>query len=244
VSRRRYRGEDQVEQSNWLMTYGDMITLILAFFVILYSFSTIDNEKFDMAVVSLKGALGILKSGQAIVEQQQRLPQERSEAPPFELDWRQLREVQRRIEELLQELGLKGVIALSVEERGLVIRFAENVLFDSGRAELKPEAREVLDRIAVVLQDIPNQLRIEGHTDNVPISTPEFPSNWELSTRRATSVLRYLVEERQISPYRVSAAGYGEYRPIGDNSTPEGRQLNRRVDIVILHMLYSTREPQ
>ena len=244
MSRRRQRAEDKVEHGNWLMTYADMITLILAFFVILFSFSTIDDEKFDLAVVSLKGALGILKSGQAVVEQERRLPQEVSEAPPFELDWRQLREVQRRIEQLLKERGLEGIASLSIEERGLVIRFADNVLFDSGKAELRPEAREVLDRIAVVLEDIPNQLRIEGHTDNVPISTPEFPSNWELSTRRATSVLRYLVEERRISPRRVSAAGYGEHRPIGDNSTAEGRQLNRRVDIVVLHMLYSSTEPQ
>jgi chemotaxis protein MotB len=126
----------------------------------------------------------------------------------------------------------------------LVVRFADQVFFDLGKADLKPEAIEILTRLGPLLKDIPNPIRIEGHTDNLPISTARFPSNWELSTHRATSVIRYLVEELGFSPDKLSAAGYGEYRPIADNETPAGRALNRRVDIVIISMDHWAEEPK
>lgn len=117
---------------------------------------------------------------------------------------------------------------------GVVISLAGNVLFDSGRAELRPQGLDLLDDLAAKLRDMPNDIRIEGHTDNVAIATSLYPSNWELSSARATTVGRYLIEHGGIAAKRVGAVGYGEWRPVASNDSREGRAQNRRVDVVIL----------
>ncbi|HNX80871.1 MAG TPA: flagellar motor protein MotB [Candidatus Omnitrophota bacterium] len=138
-------------------------------------------------------------------------------------------------ERLSQEIKDKQV-SLKMMEKGLVITFVADVLFDSGKAKVKPESNQILDKVAGVLQtNVPDlSIGIEGHTDNLPIKHSGWKSNWELSTARALSVLHYLVDEKNISPDRVSAVGYGEYRPVATNDTKEGRSDNRRVEIVIL----------
>jgi len=115
----------------------------------------------------------------------------------------------------------------------LVISLKEKILFETGKADLPPEAKAVLDKLHPVFLQIPNQIIVEGHTDNVPIKTMQFPSNWELSTARSTQVIRYLIEEKNFPKERISATGYGEYHPVVSNDTPEGRAENRRVDFVI-----------
>jgi chemotaxis protein MotB len=118
--------------------------------------------------------------------------------------------------------------------RGVILRLKESVLFEVGKAELREEAKNVLDMLYEdVFKDLPNNILIEGHTDNVPIHTPQFPSNWELSTARATSVARYLIEQKGFPPRRLAAMGCGEFRPIADNGTEEGRAKNRRVEFII-----------
>lgn len=148
-------------------------------------------------------------------------------------------------ERLAQEIKDKD-IRLKMNEKGLVITFVADVLFDSGKAKIKSGAFGGLDKVARILQENVPQLNIgiEGHTDNVPIKSSGWKSNWELSTARALSVLHYLVDEKDISPDRVSAIGYGEYKPVASNDTKEGRQLNRRVEIVILPTLTKTKEAQ
>lgn len=249
MARRRRRKEDESLDKGspaWMTTYSDMVTLLLAFFIILFSFSTIDEYKFEQAMASLQKALGILDGGKTIVTKEPLVDftdltlEERMELR----DIQQMEEVIRLLEDHLRDAGVYEYVTITIEERGAVVKFADQVLFDSGRAVLRLEALDILHEVAVVLNDIPNHIRIEGHTDNRPINTVQFPSNWELSTTRATNVLRYLVEEEGISPTRISAAGYGEYRPIETNSTPEGRQANRRVDIVILHMSAIMDEPR
>ena len=138
-------------------------------------------------------------------------------------------------ERLSQEIGDKQ-ISLKLKDKGLVITFVADVLFDSGKAEIRRAAYNSLDKVARVLQEnVPDlNVGIEGHTDNIPIKLSRWGSNWELSTARALSVLHYLVDKKGISGDRVSAIGYGEYRPVASNDTKEGRQLNRRVEIVIL----------
>lgn len=138
-------------------------------------------------------------------------------------------------ERLSQEIKDKQV-SLKMMEKGLVITFVADVLFYSGKAKVKPESNQILDKVAGVLQtNVPDlSIGIEGHTDNLPIKHSGWKSNWELSTARALSVLHYLVDEKNISPDRVSAVGYGEYRPVATNDTKEGRSDNRRVEIVIL----------
>lgn len=146
-------------------------------------------------------------------------------------------------ERLAQEIKDKD-IRLKMNEKGLVITFVADVLFDSGKAKIKSDAVGGLDKVAKILQENVPQLNIgiEGHTDNVPIRASGWKSNWELSTARALSVLHYLVDEKDISPDRVSAIGYGEYKPVASNDTKEGRQLNRRVEIVILPTITKTKE--
>ncbi|MFA5114570.1 MAG: OmpA family protein [Candidatus Omnitrophota bacterium] len=144
---------------------------------------------------------------------------------------------------LAQEIKDKQ-IKLQMMEKGLVITFVADVLFDSGKAKIKPSAYATLDKVAEVLKDnVPEyNIGIEGHTDNVPIRFSGWKSNWELSTARALSVLHYLVGEEGVAPTRVSAIGYGEYRPVASNDNSEGRQLNRRVEIVILPKISKVKE--
>lgn len=147
----------------------------------------------------------------------------------------QLYQLFEELSEFVEREGLQGV-DLQLQERGVVVRFAEQVFFDLGEATLKPEAIDALSKVAGQLKGLPNHLRVEGHTDNWPIRTARFPSNWELSVHRATNVVRYLVEEEGFDPTQLSAAGYSEYRPIRPNDTAEDRAMNRRVDIVILNI--------
>jgi chemotaxis protein MotB len=146
-------------------------------------------------------------------------------------------------ERLSQEINDKQV-KLQMMEKGLVITFVADVLFDSGKAKIKPEAYPILDKVARVLKEnIPELgVGIEGHTDNVPIKHSGWKSNWELSTTRALSVLHYLVDQKEILPDRVSAIGYGEYKPVASNDTKEGRAANRRVEVVILPRLTKAKD--
>ncbi len=227
----------------WMLTYGDLVTQVLIFFVLLFTFSTIDAHKFEEAIASIQGSLGLLRGGRTLATEE--LVEEFR--PPPQVDFRdlaQMRAVQARLEATLEEAQLQDTVILRLEERGLVVRFSDQVLFDLGQADIKPEGRQTLDRIAPDLAAIPNQVRVEGHTDNWPINTPRFPSNWELSAARATNVVRYLIEVHGLSPERLSAAGYGEYRPIAPNDSDANRQRNRRVDVVIMFLVVGESEPR
>ncbi|MCZ2109839.1 MAG: OmpA family protein, partial [Dehalococcoidia bacterium] len=131
--------------------------------------------------------------------------------------------------------GLDGKIQVKSDATSITITLADNLLFASGSADLKPGSQDVLGEVSTVLQEIPNNLRIEGHTDNVPIANSEFASNWELSAARASRVLRFLAEQGGLNPSRLSLAGFADTRPVADNSTTEGRALNRRAEIVIVY---------
>ncbi|HEO64072.1 MAG TPA: hypothetical protein ENN78_02245 [Candidatus Omnitrophica bacterium] len=149
---------------------------------------------------------------------------------------RELEKAKANLEKRFEKEISGEELALSLEEKGLVLRFVAEVFFDSGKSELRPEAFSMLEKVAVFLNsDMPDrEISVEGHTDNVPIKYSGWKSNWELSTARALSVLHYLVEEENVDSRRVQATGFGEYRPIASNDTKEGRQKNRRVEIVIL----------
>lgn len=222
----------------WMTSYGDMVTQILIFFVMLFTFSSIDAARFRELAISLqsafKGGTGILPGGQSISVET---------LGPERANLAQLTEAMHQVLNIVESSGLKGAVEASVNERGLVISIKDSTFFDLGKADLKPRSREILSKIGIALKDLPNQIRIEGHTDNLPINTPQFPSNWELSTARATTVLRYLVENVGLSPQKLSAVGYGEFRPRYPNDTEEHRAKNRRVDIVVLLEEASKGEP-
>lgn len=246
-TRRGRKGADYAVETTapgWMTTYGDMVTLILAFFVILFSISSIDAGKFEMALLSLQRALGILPGGRTLSSEKVVDLGELDRDQQVKMaEIAQLKAIEDLLEGKFKAQGLQEVTSIDLQERGVLVRFLDSVLFDSGQATLKPEARKILGVIAEVAGGVQNHLRVEGHTDDVPISTSYFPSNWELSTARATQVIQFLLS-RGISPERLSAAGYGEYRPIASNETIHGRQQNRRVDMVFLRLSLSGIEPE
>lgn len=236
------RRKRQVESSGgaplWLTTYSDLVTLLLCFFVLLFSFSVIDAEKFKSIMASFQGGSGVLIGANTL-------------EVPTSIDQEEVAtELERLLEDLedyAETLNLGSSIIIKPEERGIVIRFVDSILFDSGSANIKVESLEILKSVAEILnkEEFSNkQIKIEGHTDSDPIvRSPKFPTNWELSSARATNVLRYLVEEEKLDGNRVSSAGYSYYRGIAPNDTVENKAKNRRVDIVILRDTYEDLEP-
>ncbi len=143
--------------------------------------------------------------------------------------------LKNKVENLLQESGIQKEVNLVESERGITVRILDDILFNSGSSELKSYSKIILNKIAGILKNLPNDIRIEGHTDNVPVTSGQFISNWHLSVNRATNTAYYLMMNEGLPQERVSIVGYAEYKPVASNSTPEGRANNRRVDIVILN---------
>lgn len=221
----------------WSLTYGDFMSLLLCFFVLLFALSTIDVARFKEIVSSIQGALGVLEGGPRVFHPSEiPVPKPPSQLSPSGVVQLKLAGLMKEIErKLIEQAHLSPEkVSVRIDERGLVVTFLDNVFFDIGKANLRPEMIPVLDALAEVLKKIPNAVRIEGHTCDLPINTPQFPSNWELSAARAIAVLRYLVEKQGIPPERLIAVGYGQYRPLVPNTSEENRRKNRRVEVVIL----------
>ena len=239
-ARRRRRQGTGVNLASppWMVTYSDLVTQLLAFFVILFTISTVDVQRFQLLLSAFRASVGVLERGRSLDRQALVGNPPLQVVPTFNYSRaaEQLQVVYEELSRLVESGGLERFVQLVPEERGLVVRFADRVLFDLGRAELRPEARRVLDSVAEVLKPLPNAIRVEGHTDDLPIHNARFPSNWELSTARATTVVRYLIERHGFEPRRLSAAGYGEYRPLVPNTSEAARQRNRRVDVVVLRL--------
>jgi chemotaxis protein MotB len=244
---RRKQEEDHENHERWLLTYADLITLLLAFFITMYSMSRVDAKKFGAVQVALQGVLHGGRSafdgrqpGMPTDDKRQNLLTPNSMKS---LQERLGRSIAAKADTTRKEQNKSLKISTSIDERGLVIRVMENAFFETGKADLTPAARDALNAIGVVIQGISNYIRVEGHTDNVPIHNQDFPSNWELSTARATTVVRYFIDNYNFRPDRISASGYAEFRPIAFNDTAEERAKNRRVDIVILSSKKGGDEP-
>lgn len=227
----RKKPEKKEISQGWLTTYSDMMTLVLTFFVLLYSFALVDLKKFNSMAASIRSAFGgenpsILQynydSGNAPILGSS------SSGGQSEND------VYQTVSKFIETNSLKQYVTIKEGSRGVYIEFNEKILFDSGRAEIKQQGMAALMKISELIRNMPNQIVIEGHTDNVPIHTDQYSSNWELSTARSLSVLKYFIENRGMDPRRFSIAGYGEYDPIASNDAPEGRAQNRRVNILII----------
>jgi chemotaxis protein MotB len=219
----------------YLITYADLITLLLVFFIVLYAGSQEDSKKFAILAEGLRSAfhnVGMEGGGGTSPVFLGSGSTSAGGLSPSPADFESLTAV---IQSVAQQRGLADRINIRMEADRIVIGMNSDLLFASGSAQLRPSAGPVLDAVADALRGRPNEIRIEGHTDNVPINTPEFNSNWELSAARATTVLRRLVEEGRLSPDKLFAAAYGDTRPRADNATAEGRAANRRAEIVILY---------
>ncbi|OPY03920.1 MAG: Motility protein B [Syntrophorhabdus sp. PtaB.Bin184] len=230
--RRKRKPEEQENLERWLITYSDLITLLLAFFIMMYTFSKHDSEKYRELTGHLKS---IFTGGSSVASAGARtgnIPFDVSLKTPAAAD-----DVKEKLEEKIRKLedtdSLGKKISVITDERGIVIRVLDEAFFDLGKADLKARAKRTLDTIAPIIGAVNNPLRVEGHTDDIPISTAEFRSNWELSVRRATEVVRYLIEKHDLSPRRISAVGYAEYHPVAPNDTAENRSRNRRIEIII-----------
>ena len=266
-TKKKRRGHEEEHggggHERWMISYADMLTLLLALFIVMFAISKVDQAKFiefaqgantafggagNLAVQGRTGinsgsegiatgmkppqnnqavvapADGVMKAGQAALQQQAAAKQEQAN----------LQKLREQIRAELAEKGLTDMVQMNVDERGLVINIiTDRVLFDPGQAVLRRDGATVLDLIAPTVQRLPNRISIEGHTDNVPIKTAQFPSNWELSQARAASVLQRMLVDG-LEPTRLNLSAYGEYKPIDTNATEVGKARNRRVAIVVL----------
>lgn len=232
--RRRAKAEKPHNHERWLITYADLITLLLVFFIVLYAGSQEDSRKFAVLAQSLRAAFNNIaldgSGGSSPVFTGSGAASAGGGQQQLE-DFQSLAALLQRVAE---ERGLADRIDLRLEEDRIVIGLGSDLLFASGSAQVRPSAEPVLAAVAAALREKPNAIRVEGHTDDVPISTAEFPSNWELSAARATAVARRLIAAG-VPATRVEAAAYADTRPRADNRTPEGRAANRRAEIVVLY---------
>jgi len=229
---RRRRAEPRVSQDRWLVSYADFITLLFAFFTTLYAISTVDADKLREVVGSMQVAF--------LAPDATRLAASESAASgpgdvPGGAIVGELTMVRQRLSVSLRDQLRQGLVDVDMDPRGLVISLREAGVFQTGSADLSPEAQVTLLAIADSIRDVGNLVRVEGHTDNVPISTSVYASNWELSTARATNVIVFLVGRGGLTPDRLSAAGYAEFRPRAPNDSDAGRAQNRRVDVIVLN---------
>ncbi len=237
-SRRPRKAEDGDNLDRWLLTYADLITLLLAFFVVMYSMSQIDAKKFGRMAQALSG---VLKGGDVVLDRWDIDP---SATGHGLLEVGDLKMLQKYVEEKSEEMGRQEEVITEITERGLVVRIMESVVFEQGATELNPRAMEILDLVAERIKSLPNHIRIEGHTDDREPRSDRYPSDWDLSSARATRVVEYLIDRHGVSPSRISALGYGKHRPIRPNNSIDNRAQNRRVDIVVLTEELSSEEPR
>lgn len=219
MRKKKERSELGQTTPGWITTFGDAMSLLLCFFVMLFAATSLNEVKVKQGLGSLKGALGGIVEG---VKKESIIPQKGA-----------MERLSEGMKEYIVSEGLEKEVKISSLSEGISISLSSPAFFDSGKAKLRKEAFPLLNKIITLLKEIPNQIRIEGHTDNLPIHTEEFPSNWELSAARAINVGKYLIKGK-ISPERIGVIGYADSRPLFPNDTPEHRALNRRVEIFIL----------
>lgn len=244
--------------NRWVISYADFITMLLALFVVLYALTSLDSNKlknFSSSVMKhfpQNKEESTLNPSSNLQERKQMLAESFSttkvnvkfnneieinsnktlQSVRTDKDLTELNSIENLIKNKLADVN---GLSITHESRGLIIRLKDAVLFDAGSDIIKDKAQITLDRLAGVLKDIPNSIRIEGHTDSNPISTAKFPSNWELSTARSTNIVKYLIKKHKFNPRNLQAVGYGEYMPLTKNSNSSDQAVNRRVDIVILN---------
>jgi len=218
----------------FMSTYGDMVTLLLCFFVLMFALMTPDDHKFDMAASSFQLAFnGVLTSMPTIpIHKEVLVPRLGGDAQ----NKRIAADAAMKVRDVVQQDNLQDAVKVDVTDTGIAIKIADKVSFDAGSAKLKPEFIKVLNQVFEVIKQTQGQdIRIEGHTDNSPINTPTFPSNWELSASRAAAVVKYLYQNGE-DPKKLSAVGYGEYRPVAPNDTEAHRRENRRIEIYVEYL--------
>jgi chemotaxis protein MotB len=216
----------------YMATWGDMCTLLLCFFVLLLAMSSMDPAKFNIAANSLHNALGgVLESYPSVlITQDVMIPRLGGD----DQNKKMAVDAVNKIRKIIEKEKLEDAIKVKVTETGIAIKVADPIGFDVGDAEMKPELIPSLNAISSIINKVSGtQIRVEGHTDDLPMKSYKFPSNWELSSARALNVVKYLAKSGGIEPSRLSAIGYGEYRPLYPNNSIENRKMNRRIEIFV-----------
>lgn len=277
---RRRKQEEGSGGASWLTTYSDLVTLLLCFFVLLFSMAVVDKKKVEKVALSIRAAfLGEsgskrleMDAGDTLItltpyiDEQDLLDRIDDEAGQEGEEDRKTEEYEETgetdetgdetgetedgpggigeqagglgtlkadIQALIDEMGLNENIRVIDEGARIILRMDSVILFDTGKADIKPSARPVIEKIGEILKTLDTEIQVQGHADDRPINTPEFPSNWELSTKRATNVVKYLIEKCGIDPKHLTATGNAEFRPVAPNDSEYNRQKNRRIDIAI-----------
>ncbi|PEA56733.1 flagellar motor protein MotB [Bacillus pseudomycoides] len=249
--KKKKKHEDHIDET-WLIPYADMLTLLFALFIVLFAMSSIDAGKFKQMAVAFKKELSGGTGNKEFLSEQKPISdkdlketrpesekiKQKAEAEVKQQEMNELKEVQKNIDKYIEEKGLQSSFNTELTERGLMVTIRDNALFDSGQATVKLESLNMAQEMSSLLVAAsPREITVSGHTDNVPISNANFASNWELSTQRAVNFMQALLKNKQLLPQKFSAIGYGEYRPVASNDTPEGRAKNRRVEVFILPLI-------
>ena len=243
---RKKRGPKKEEEAGeaWLLPYSDLMTLLLALFISLFAISQTDQKKVSELAQAFSSAFNM--GGPSFFNQMGPNAGRRADIPSTDdkgnnayiQENQSLEAVKKQLDEYIDQNSMSDQLSTELTDDGLLIRIREHALFPSGSAELVNQAQTIGPVVAGLLAQIPERVVISGHTDNVPIATPQYPSNWELSSARALNFMKYLLSlNPKLQPQRFSAIGYSEYRPIADNSTEQGRTQNRRVEVLIARSL-------
>lgn len=233
MMRKRRKREADDGMPTWITTYGDMMSLLLTFFIFLFAFSTVDKQQFQKVMDAFK-MQGILTGGKTLNAGDLTFGGQNQDLVAKAKAESEFRVMIKQVEGYVKVSNLEQDVTLELNDRGLTIRMTGQVLFSRGKADLQPSGTRMLDEIGKLIANLPNNVMVEGHTDNLPINNSQFENNWVLSSIRATTVIKYFTEKCKITPNRLSAAGYGEFRPLAPNTNEQKRAKNRRVDIVIL----------
>ena len=248
MARKKKEHHEEHADETWLIPYSDLLTLLLALFIVLFASAQVDQKKFEQIAASFNVAFN--GSPALLDAQRPERPQQESQTSAqmpstmtgmtginekaYMQETAQLIELKKALDQYIADNGLTESLTTLLTDDGLMIRIKDTALFPSGSAELRPESRRFGSQIAKMLVPLTQKVTVSGHTDNIPINTRDFPSNWELSSRRAVNFMRFLMaQEKELRPERFSASGFGEYRPVAGNDTVQGRAINRRVEVFI-----------
>ena len=234
--KRHKKHEEHIDES-WLIPYADLLTLLLALFIVLFASSSVDVQKFQALANAfqneMEGGTGVLDFPSPVADPSMSEMEEQENLKAA--DQKELKEMQEKMMVYIKENNLQNKVETTLSGEGLLLRIRDNILFHSGESEIQPaQLQNVQDISKLLIMDTPRSVIISGHTDNVPINTAEFDSNWELSAMRAVNFMKEILKNKQLDPRLFSAKGYGEYQPIASNDTEKGRAQNRRVEILIL----------
>lgn len=231
MSRRKKSSGSGLSGNEWLQTYSDTVTLLLTFFILLYSFSSVNSTKLKQISVAMQSVLQGT-SGDSIFDNSMGNGNVPLVGDNEGTDVKQ--DLYDQVKKIITKNKLESKVQIKKDPKGVNIELRDNVLFESAQADIKESSKGILDKLAGIIAGVPYNIVVEGHTDNVPINNYRYQSNWELSTDRAVNVVKYFIEEKKLTPARFTAAGYGEYKPLVPNNSDKNRAHNRRVNILIV----------